>query len=64
MLPGQYALEDILFVFALESEAAGEFNQVNKLITGIGKVNAAYQLTKEIGRKRPRLIINLGSASA
>lgn len=58
----EFHLEDILFVFALESEAGDSFNHVNKLITGIGKVNAAVALTKELGKKIPKLIINLGSA--
>ena len=34
--------QDPLFVFALESEAADEFEDVNALIVGIGKVHAAY----------------------
>lgn len=57
-------LENALFVFALESEEAGEFSDYNKLITGIGKVNAAYALTKQIHTQRPDLIINLGSAGS
>lgn len=64
MFLDRYTPEDTLFVFALESEAAEEFNEVNRLITGIGKVNAAYSLTKEINRHRPQLIINLGSAGS
>lgn len=55
---------DPLYVFALESEAAGEFDDYPKLITGIGKVSAAYQLTKSIHTRRPGLIINLGSAGS
>lgn len=53
-----------LFVFALPSEAAGEFNDRNVLICGIGKVNAAYHLTKSILQNKPSLIINLGSAGS
>lgn len=53
-----------LFVFALPSEAAEEFNEVNKIIVGIGKVNAAYELTKAILYNKPKLIINLGSAGS
>lgn len=60
----QFRLQDTLFVFALESEAADDFNHVNTLITGIGKVNATFGLAKEIWRKRPELIINLGSAGS
>ncbi|MFL9829648.1 nucleosidase [Flavobacterium sp. ST-87] len=60
----KYPLEKILFVFALESEAADVFNKQNKLFTGIGKINAAYELTKAIHNKKPDLIINLGSAGS
>ncbi len=59
-----FVMEDILFVFALDSEAGKIFNDKNKLITGIGKVNAAMELTQEIQRKRPELIVNLGSAGS
>jgi adenosylhomocysteine nucleosidase len=60
----EFSLEDTLFVFALDSEAGKVFNDKNKLITGIGKVNAAMELTKEICRRRPKLIVNLGSAGS
>lgn len=60
----EFPLEDTLFVFALDSEAGQVFNDKNKLITGIGKVNAAMELTKEIYRNRPQLIVNLGSAGS
>jgi adenosylhomocysteine nucleosidase len=56
--------ERTLFVFALPSEAAEEFEHVNKVIVGIGKVNAAYELAKAIHQHKPRLIINLGSAGS
>lgn len=56
--------KDTLFVFALDSEAAGEFDGVNKLMVGVGKVNAAYELTKAICHHRPKLVINLGSAGS
>jgi adenosylhomocysteine nucleosidase len=55
---------DTLYVFALASEAAAEFDHINKLICGIGKVGAAYSLTKAICTNRPSLIINLGSAGS
>ncbi|MBS1744718.1 MAG: nucleosidase [Bacteroidetes bacterium] len=55
---------DTLYVFALASEAASEFDHINKLICGIGKVGAAYSLTKAICTNRPSLIINLGSAGS
>ncbi|UYQ95405.1 hypothetical protein MKQ68_09875 [Chitinophaga horti] len=53
-----------LYVFALESEAAEEFAGYNTVFTGIGKVQAAYQLTKSIYTQRPGLIVNLGSAGS
>lgn len=56
--------EKNLFVFALPSEAAEEFEHVNKVIVGIGKVNAAYELAKAIHQHKPELIINLGSAGS
>lgn len=59
-----FAFDDVLFTFALASEAAEVFNTHNKVVTGIGKVNAAYRLTKAIAEKRPKLIINLGSAGS
>ena len=57
-----FAVEDTLFVFALDSEAGTAFDHTQKLITGIGKVNAAIELTKAIIEKKPKLIVNLGSA--
>lgn len=60
----QLPLKDALFVFALESEAAEEFTDCNTLITGIGKVSAAYALTKYIAQHKPAMIINLGSAGS
>lgn len=53
-----------LFVFALESEAADKFHDVSPLFIGVGKVNAAYCLTKKIVESRPGIIINLGSAGS
>ena len=59
-----FPADNVLFTFALDSEAADVFEDYNKLITGIGKVNAAYELTKAIQKNRPELIINLGSAGS
>lgn len=56
--------ENPLFVFALEVEAADLFTDYNPLFVGVGKVNAAYQLTKRIGENKPSVIINLGSAGS
>ena len=59
-----FPLEEVLFSFALASEAAEVFEGHNTLITGIGKVNAAYELAKAVQRKRPSLVVNLGSAGS
>lgn len=59
-----FPLEEVLFSFALAAEAAEVFESHHTLITGIGKVNAAYELTKAIHIKRPALIVNLGSAGS
>ncbi len=56
--------DSTLFVFALESEEAGEFDGLNKLVVGIGKVSAAYHLTKAVAANKPNLIVNLGSAGS
>lgn len=59
-----FALENVLFSFALASEAADVFEDCQTIITGIGKVNAAYELTKVIQNKKPDLIVNCGSAGS
>lgn len=56
--------ENPLFIFALASEAANEFEGEDILYVGVGKVNATYQLTKRIGENKPSIIINLGSAGS
>ncbi len=40
------------------------FQDVYKIYTGVGKVNASYILTKEISENRPDVIINLGTAGS
>ena len=57
-------IDDVLFSIALASEAAEIFDNYNYLLTGIGKVNAAYALMKAIQHKKPALIVNLGSAGS
>lgn len=51
-----------LLVFALESEAGAEFDNFEKIITGIGKINATYSLLKYLCNNNPDVIINLGTA--
>ncbi|NGM62822.1 5'-methylthioadenosine/S-adenosylhomocysteine nucleosidase [Sphingobacterium sp. SGG-5] len=59
-----FFLENVLFTFALASEAADIFTAYNHLICGIGKVSATYELMKAIRQERPQLIVNLGSAGS
>ena len=59
-----FPIEKVLFSFALPSEASTVFDDYNTLFTGIGKVNAAYELTKAIQKSKPELIVNLGSAGS
>ena len=44
-----------LLVFALEVEAQEEFNDFQKIFTGVGKINAAYHLFKGIESTIPIL---------
>lgn len=53
-----------LFVFALETEASDKFEEFSPLFVGVGKVNAAYHLTKRIVESKPSIIVNLGSAGS
>ncbi|RMZ60152.1 nucleosidase [Chryseobacterium nematophagum] len=59
-----FPVEDTLFVFALDSEAGKVFENHNTLITGIGKVNAAIELSRKIHLNKPKLLVNLGSAGS
>jgi hypothetical protein len=38
-----FSVSETIFVIALDIESAGEFNDVNKLLVGSGKVNGAYE---------------------
>jgi adenosylhomocysteine nucleosidase len=53
-----------LFVFAMPEEAKDQFDGSDLLFTGLGKINASYQLTKHLAQHRPGIIINLGSAGS
>jgi adenosylhomocysteine nucleosidase len=62
--------EPILVVMALELEDQGRFRQrgVEVLYTGVGKVNAAYRLTRRLAEERAHfrtpLVFNLGTAGS
>lgn len=59
-----FSLHDVLFTFALSAEAGDVFMPYRHVICGIGKVNAAYHLSKAIQEHKPKLIVNLGSAGS
>ena len=61
--------KDILIVCALEQETNGKLDGWNIIYTGVGKVNATYELTAELFFQRkiahlPKLIINFGTAGS
>ena len=61
--------KDILIVCALEEETNGKLDGWNVIYTGVGKVNATYELTAELFFQRkishlPKLIINFGTAGS
>lgn len=53
-----------LLVFAMKEEAQDVFADYDVLHTQIGKVNAAHTLTRHIAKRRPELVINLGTAGS
>lgn len=60
----------MLLIFALEAEAQGLFDDHAPVFSGVGKVNAAYALTRAIANwqaehgQKPAYIVNLGSAGS
>lgn len=53
-----------LLVFAMAEESQDVFKDYDILHCQIGKVNAAYSLTRRIIQDRPELVINLGTAGS
>lgn len=51
-------------VFAMAEESQDVFADYDLLHTGIGKVNAAYNLTRRIHAARPDIIVNMGTAGS
>jgi adenosylhomocysteine nucleosidase len=51
-------LPSILIVAALPEE----LDHPGVLHTGLGKLNAAYAITRELQRRRPKLVVNYGTA--
>ena len=62
---------DILIVCALEQETQGQLEDYRVLYTGVGKVNATFELTKVLQKAHlhymppmPKLVINYGTAGS
>tara|TARA_R100000805_G_C3545671_1_gene59228 strand:- start:39 stop:632 length:594 start_codon:yes stop_codon:yes gene_type:complete len=55
---------DILIVCALEMETQGKLDGWQTLYTGVGKVNATYELSKYLFSHKPKLVINYGTAGS
>ena len=56
-----------LYVVALKDEVSSEFiNEFDVLVTGVGKVNSTYELTKCLAENKSKynLIINFGTAGS
>lgn len=54
-----------LLVFAMKEEAGDAFTEFRTIITGIGKINAAYHLIRALStEEKPDIIINLGTAGS
>lgn len=66
MFPQKLVKKDVLVVMALPSESQGLFEKENIEVcyTGIGKVNAAISVTQAILEKKPKYILNLGTAGS
>ena len=61
-------MSKILIVTALHRELPGRFDEPffshNILFTGVGKINATYELTKVLSKDRFDLVINYGTAAS
>lgn len=60
---------DILLTCALTEETQGKLNNFNMIHTGVGKVNATYELITELIvlnnlAQKPKLVINFGTAGS
>ena len=53
-----------LIAAALESEVGHHFKGENIVLTGVGKINAAYALTKALHTMKPAIVFNLGTAGS
>lgn len=56
---------DVIISFAVKEEMFDiSFPNIRTVLTGVGKANAAYRLTKAISAGRPDIVINIGTAGA
>lgn len=60
---------EVLFVVAMKDETGDFFKDLDLIHVGVGKVNAAYHLTKEITERKlknkpPKYIVNFGSVGS
>jgi adenosylhomocysteine nucleosidase len=53
-----------LLIFAMEQESQDVFKDYDVLHSGIGKVNASYALTSYLNKKKPTMVINMGTAGS
>lgn len=54
---------DVIISFAVKEEMFDiSFPNIRTVLTGVGKANAAYRLTKAISASRPDIVINIGTA--
>ena len=61
-----FSNKDVLVVMALPEEGGAHLIEAgaNVLYTGLGKVNAAYRLTKHLYHTKPKLVLNFGTAGS
>ncbi len=59
-------LDSILIVFAMPSEEQGLLQKkgARVVFTGLGKVNASYVLMRAISERRPKFVLNFGTAGS
>lgn len=62
----RYLKEDILIVMAMPEEGGTHLIEAGAkvLYTGVGKVNAAYHLTKFLSKNKVKLVLNFGTAGS
>ncbi len=53
-----------LLVFAMPEESQDLFSDYDVLHTQIGKVNAAFSLTRQVLNNRPDIVVNMGTAGS